>query len=311
MRLSILHTSRGRVEAPAAVFATRMARRVTGYEIEYVFCTDEDDAVAPATQRLMEIAYAEVPRDRPLFMPVCRAAHVGGTPESPGRCGFRLSHVAGVNRAYLESTGNILLVGDDDVDFPPGWDKLVVDALLTATDYDLSRCAVLGIGDPHWGGPYQGDGLLCSFILTRAYAEMQGGYILWPGYDGMMCDVEFTQSAALRDVLVDAYETIHFSHHWKGNPADAQRGADWWDETHQRHMAYDCHEIGKRVYAQRLAAGFPDMLWDAATRRWHENLVPPRPPIAAMVEKYHRKACGGRFNFHAGLELLGQPVTGE
>lgn len=328
MLVSVLHVTRGRLDEPTLAFRQRMERWSGLHEIEYVLCTDDDDPVGTGLQD--GATKWKVPGS--LVQVVCTAEHIGGTAAKPGLCGWRYSHVAGINAAYRASTGGVLITGDDDMEFPQNWDDIIVRELVgAATSFKVNSIvrsaeprklsalqrhftvvrdavyvsdllenerAVLGVGDPHWGGKYQGDGLLACFILTRGHARANGGFVVWPGYDGMMCDVEFTQSAALKGVLVDRYESIAFPHNWKGNQADAGRGAGWWDATHQRHMAPDCDIVGKAVYQQRVARGFPDMLWTG--EKWTENPLQDSPPVQEMVERYHKKACGGRFNFHAG-----------
>lgn len=298
MLVSVLHVTRGRLDEPCAAFKQRMERWSGLHEIEYVLCTDDDDSVGIALQD--GAGKWKVPGR--IVQVECSAGHIGGTPASPGTCGWRYSHVTGINVAYHASTGGVLVTGDDDMEFPPNWDDIIVRELVNATGGDvLNERAVLGIGDPHWGGKYQGDGLLSCFILTRGHAKANGGFVVWPGYDGMLCDVEFTQSAALKGVLVDRYEEISFPHNWKGNQADASRGPGWWDATHQRHMAPDCGTIGREVFERRMARGFPDMLWNGEV--WMENPLRDFPPVQSVVKQYHKKACGGRFNFmFAGAE---------
>jgi hypothetical protein len=339
MKLSIVHTTRGRVDWPINMIQMRFKLCSKHHEIEYILALDDDDPVAHDTLSC-----------HPVVQEVGIKVVWNRLSDGPRFC-----HVLGMNTGYRHSTGDIILVGDDDVHYPDLWDERVISFLDEATGGDIQKPMVLGIGDPHFdGGSYGGDGLLGTFIATRAWYEKQGGFMAYPEYDGMVCDFEFTQKAAMDDCLFDAYDRLYFRHHWHGCPGDPQR-----DDTHKRHQDGSCHHIGYAVYAERTHAGLPDVVVhdkdapplgfssyadrdrclgrignkDVVSKEWVDWHVQhrenrgfghienkafsesdprhfwlkgdwktARDGFEPIIKKYHKRICGGRFRFHVGLQ---------
>ena len=162
-----------------------------------------------------------------------------------------------------DSASKIVLQMSDDFECPPNWDTRIGDKINAAGGVD--KPLVVGVGDPHWtiGGscvehgappPYSGDGLMSIYIATRAYIEKVGGFILHPDYISVFSDAELPQKAALDDCLVDAYEDIHFYHHWHGGENDPQR-----DETYFRHLTTHCNDVGRQVLGNRYYGACADI----------------------------------------------------
>jgi len=284
VKLSLIHATRGRKEQPIEAYRYR-ADRVSGkHDVEYIFSCDGDDHVGVdsisdflAKGNPGKLVVAN-PKDWP-----------------------RLCHVTAMNLGYKASRGDIIVQGDDDVRCMQDWDAVVVDAI-----GDPKVPAVLGVGDPHnvmeghRPGAYGGDGMLGSFIATRAYCQKQGGFLAYPEYDGMQCDFEFTQKAALDEALIDCYETVTFSHFWPGGMDDPRR-----DATHNRHMDRECHNIGYEVLGERQLAGSPDVRVTMNSNAVDEDyaagrLAPPHEPEMALRGLNNRKRRG--FSYISTLE---------
>lgn len=100
------------------------------------------------------------------------------------------------NAAAKFSTGDILVVLDDDWEPPHGWDEIIV-SRLGAGD-------ILKVGDKH-----RKDGLICHPILTRRLYE-KIGYVFHPLFKSVYCDDWFTsQAKALGFVDASDVEFLH------------------------------------------------------------------------------------------------------
>lgn len=236
-RLSLIHATRGRTKEPLEAYRYRLERVSGKYEVEYIFVVDEDDPVG-----------------RDAVGDFLAKGNDGKLVVVPLVMWPRMCHIAALNTGFRASTGDIVVHGDDDQRCMPQWDAVVVEAF-----GDWTKPAVLGVGDPHFvdghrPGAYSGDGMLTCFVMTRAYANKQGGVMIYPEYDGMQSDFDITQKAALEDLLIDRYDTITFSQWWHGGENDPLR-----DATHDRHQLRECHNIGYAVLGERLQQGFPDI----------------------------------------------------
>jgi len=209
------------------------------------------------------------------------------------------------NNCYEHSTGKIIIQMSDDFECPKDWASRIGAKINAAGGVD--KPLVVGIGDPHFmddssaydapGGlpPYSGDGLLSFYIATRAYIE-QVGFLLHPHYISVFSDTELAQKAALDGCFVDAYEDIHFYHHWHGNPTDPKR-----DETYFRHLTTHCNNVGQQVLGNRFWAGCPDIYKETFPESRDmtdpsEGICPaPMPVIRDKILMYQRVFTIERF----------------
>lgn len=335
MRLTCVHSTRGRVDLPTFAYDQRMKTRSKQHEIEYIFVVDEDDPIGiDLVQRLVdrenrECARYLIAKPSPLWGP-------------------RMCEIHALNEGWAAATGEIIVQVADDTRAPEKWDARVVERI-----GDPSRPAVLGVGDPHFsGGTYSGNGLLGTLIATRARCVQQG-YFYYPEYDGMCGDMDATQKSVLDDVLVDVYndDVLWFRHYWVGG--GDQPGAD---ATTKRHADTVAHHIGYDVWAARVYAGMPNIEMLPGTDAAAEDVAAGRfgyPPYPAaehiatladqrrargfahirnksfpegtpqyhmlrgewklcqealmpIMRKYHHKACGRRFDFYLGRQIWTQ-----
>ena len=216
-------------------------------DIEYIIGADEDDTeMIAALQREIESGARTK----------CPTKLVVG-PKNQGNNGCW-------NNCYENSTGKIVLQMSDDFECPLNWASRIGEKINANGGVDAPL--VVGVGDPHWmedtsaveapGGtpPYSGDGLMSIYIATRAYLEKVGGFVLHPDYISVFSDAELPQKAALDDCLVDAYEDIHFYHHWHGGETDPKR-----DETYYRHLTTHCNDVGRQVLGNRYYGACADI----------------------------------------------------
>ena len=251
--------------------------RANSAQLEYIIGADEDDVeMIAALQR--EIASGARIK--------CPTKLVVG-PKNQGNNGCW-------NNCYDHSdpSTKIILQMSDDFECPPHWDARIGEKINAAGGVD--KPLVVGVGDPHWtiGGscvehgappPYSGDGLMSIYIATRAYIEKVGGFILHPDYISVFSDAELPQKAALDDCLVDAYEDIHFYHHWHGGETDPQR-----DETYFRHLTTHCNDVGRQVLGNRYFGACADIYkekfpYDRDMTLPEEGIAPE--PLTAIRDK--------------------------
>lgn len=289
VEISVLHATRKRPERAPKTREIWIKRATKPNRVEWLYGVDENDPTRHELER--------------------RVAATGGV-VVVNRA--EPSNVAASNACYRASSGAVIVQCSDDYYPPAGWDETVL-GWLQAGDAPggLARPLVLGTGDPICRFPstavYSGDGMLTMVCATRAYLQQVGGFMLYPEYDGIMADFDFTQKAAMDGVLIDAYEQVHFYHDWRGGKDDPDR-----DETYAEHMQTEKHTLGWEVWQRRCEDGLPDVdehlnpkpPQDAARVAWAaENFRAARAAIEPVIKRLHKRICGGRFRFHFGIWL--------
>lgn len=160
--------------------------------------------------------------------------------------GASRGNVDAYNRAAYASSGDILIQVHDDVEPPQDWDRLI------AAKLDISKPQVLHVDDGLPDSVNKNPHLLPVMVCTRAWAQKLGG--LWfPDYVSVFCDNDAGEKAYAEGCVVDGKDIV-LRHHWQG----AHR-----DETQIRSYSPDNWRVGKELFEQRRAAGFPD-----APDRW-------------------------------------------
>ena len=86
------------------------------------------------------------------------------------------------NEAAKHSTGDILVVLDDDWEPPHGWDELISSRMCNGAD-------ILHVGDKH-----RKDDLICHPIVSRWFYDAIG-YVWHPAFKSVYCDNWFTSMA--------------------------------------------------------------------------------------------------------------------
>ena len=110
--------------------------------------------------------------------------------------------VSGWNTAAAASTGHIIILNADDMFPSAGWDSKILGAIP-----DMSEEAVLRVSTFH-GSDWSG--LITLGIMTRPVYE-RWGYALYPEYESMCSDADFTEHADQDGIIIDAPE-IYVEH---------------------------------------------------------------------------------------------------
>lgn len=147
------------------------------------------------------------------------------------------SAVANWNKAAKISTGDVLLLIADDA-FPcKRWD-LELAGVLPDLGEHVIRTSTGGMADNY--------GLIIHPIMTRAYYERYG-YVLYPEYQHVHCDTDFTRQAERDGVIIEARHLLfphrHFSH------GDCPE-----DDVYRRANGPESQRVGAEVLAKRWSS---------------------------------------------------------
>lgn len=153
------------------------------------------------------------------------------------------SSVANWNHAARCSTGSIIILNADDFRFPLKWDT---ELLKVISDMAGDFAVHVSTGSPD---KYREDNLISFIIMSRARYEHQG-WALFPGYESMESDMDFTEHAYFDGVVIQArhllFEHIHPS--WR---ADAPK-----DEVYQHQNRPEAYAHGAKVLSRRRQMAF-------------------------------------------------------
>jgi hypothetical protein len=118
------------------------------------------------------------------------------------------------NAASRAAAGRIIIVAQDDVHPPEGWDMLVRARLRP----HLNQPVVLHLHDGH-----REDQIMIVQCVTRPWLDRRGGNILPPEYDGYFSDTEFSWRAYKAGEVMDGRDIRFFHNHpaFTGAPSDA------------------------------------------------------------------------------------------
>jgi len=118
------------------------------------------------------------------------------------------------NAASRAATGRIIIVAQDDVHPPEGWDMMVRRRLMSR----LNESVVLHVHDGH-----REDQIMIVQCVTRPWLEEHDGDILPPEYDGYFSDTEFSWRAYKAGEVMDGRDIRFFHNHpvFTGAPSDA------------------------------------------------------------------------------------------
>jgi hypothetical protein len=280
--ISVVHATRNRWDWMWRAYdwcLNRLGFDIKPDQIEYLLAFDKDDATWVKAKREVESGERIKCETRILVGP----------------------HTQGNNGAWNLATkaakGKVILQLSDDFECPERWADKCIGRM---EPYGLDKPWVLGVGDPHFSGPYSGDGKLTIIVCTSAYIRETGGFLLHPLYSSVVSDDDVTHAAPMQDRLIDAFEEIHFYHHWHGGEKDEQR-----DDTYVRHLSSEDHNIGWTTYQNREVACFPDIMeGDSEKDEW---IAPPhKPELVEKVKNWRRER--GVTNFQNKPPPEGSPM---
>ena len=189
----------------------------------------------------------------------------------------RMCWVGGVNIAAAAATGDVLIVNSDDI-FPcEHWDTKLIYAMYSAAnahvnakhdsvDLDSKRDEFV----VHVSSDTAADrnGLMVCPILSRARYERLG-YAIYPEYESMYGDDDFSEHARLDNVVIDARHLVFAHRH-------PTAGHGQYDAVYQHQNKQSSYAKGVQILTQRRAAGFGSNLPGS-------NVMPIRKVIAVCL----------------------------
>lgn len=187
----------------------------------------------------------------------------------------RQCFVGGANLACAASTGKIIIINADDIFPPEHWDEKLLEVIP-----DLSADFVVQTAS---GTPADERGLMVLAIQSRTRYEKHG-YGLYPGYESMYSDDDFSEHARLDGIVIEARHLLFEHRHplySKATPSDAVYERQNRDEAYVKGRALllqrRAENFGKKVFACVLPGEMFSQAWVGA---WTGIL-------SKIVEKYH------------------------
>ncbi len=218
MKFSLVYTSRraGSIESVIRAWLTKAAV-FRPDEIEIVVGIDQDYAAGFAAVR-------EIQKSLPHVVLVAN--------DGPATC------VAGWNAAAAASTGDALIAIADDFEPADAWDKELMD--LGAW---WEKDSVVAVSDG-----YNPDLFTLVILSRKRYNRF--GYLLYPCYESLFSDTEFTYVARQEGVVIDARHLL-FEHM---HPDAGKRARDEVDLCHASSQRW---KRGEMLFNLRRDTGFP------------------------------------------------------
>lgn len=221
IKFSICHAS-ARPEGWQKAYWAWMSRAAHPAEIEYLLSVDAFEPFAEGAKQNLRLVLNPGP----------------GCP------------VHAYNAACKEAQGKVLILASDDIFCPDNWD-LELSKLIRDWDTDF----VIQVAS---GTPADARGMMALDILSQArYKRL--GYALYPEYDGMFSDDDFSEHARQDGVVIDGCHLLFRHEHPFFNPAVPS------DALYESHNAPEKYQLGAAVLSRRRATRFGEQA--AGTRK--------------------------------------------
>jgi hypothetical protein len=240
---SVTHTT-ARPAAWRASYAAWISRAVCPAAVEYVLCCDERwGFFRPSPDEGNELDTWQ--HERASFG-LYRTAPLNHLVWNTGR----RCMVDGANIAAAAATGHIIIVNSDDIFPPERWDELVLAALAEKGIDSAAGEFVVYVSS---GTPADVSGLMVLQVLSRERYERLG-YALYPEYESMYCDNDFSEAARHDGVVVDCSDLVFYHNHPAYNGV-LHEGARL-DEVYQHENRGPAYDLGRAILERRRALGF-------------------------------------------------------
>jgi len=225
-------------------WCARASRKWTSGEraLEYVLCVDRRWGFTPElVQDFKRLASSEYPDI--VFRVVWNNA--------------RKCSVDGWNTAAAASTGSILILNADDF-FPPSeWDCLLSEAVWKKHGVGIESEFVIHVRSGI--EVHDEAGLMTLGIMSRTLYE-RWGYALYPGYESVRSDDDFSDHAQFDGVVIDARHLVFEHKHpaWLATNTKAVEISDL-DDVYRHQNRELSYAEGLRLLKARRANGFRDI----------------------------------------------------
>lgn len=234
-KFSVLHASYGRPRKALAAMEDVLHKADQPQLVNYVFALNGDDP------------------DLPLYLPAIRGR------EMPHIVAAFNGSASAWDAAARASAGEILIQGQDDVEFPDHWDTLLTERI--CAELQSVRAAVDPRLQPFFVAVSDGfrkDELCCTAIMSRAYMDLEG-HFLYSGYISVFSDDEVTYRALRNDRdrrakflrMRDVVFLHRHAYHDKSVPVDY---------TYERENSAHAYAHGLRLFRDRNPRALTDGL---------------------------------------------------
>lgn len=227
--ISVLHATLGRPHKAMAAMRLFHDSAEDPETVEYIFSVNEDDATRKELAEMVELAMKTLHFSK-IYTIVSDV----------------LGSAAAWNAAAMMSQGDLIVQGQDDLEPPERWDRLLLKKCESV--YPIScwwdERFFLAVGDG-----YRKDALCCTAIMSRPYMAMEG-HFLFPGYLSVFSDDEVTYRALRnerddRSQVVRSPEIVFLHRHHYHDKAVP------WDETYARENSSHAYAVGEKLFRDR------------------------------------------------------------
>lgn len=217
--ISILLATTGRPDMVEA-FTRSLVATTVGHDVELVAAIDADDETVRRIAAGVLDTHLELVID---YCETCRGSSRAW------------------NDALASSTGDIVVLAADDLEFQPGW----LDAALAKLEEFPDGWGFVGFNDGHWGSD-----LSTHYLMSRRFVvEVLGGVVAWDCYRHSFNDREANARAILAGRYAWCEDALVLHRHWIFGDRPQ-------DSTDTRLLGL--HAESQRMFDQRQAEGFPN-----------------------------------------------------
>lgn len=146
------------------------------------------------------------------------------------------------NCAAKASSGRVIILNADDFFPPPSWDRKLLEVIPDLNSEYIIHVST-GCPDQAWE-----DRLISLGIISRALYE-RWGYALYPEYESMESDVDFTERGYRENVVIEARHLLFEHRHPVFGKAD-------YDAVYRWQNRPEAYASGKTILLRRRAEGF-------------------------------------------------------
>lgn len=179
--------------------------------------------------------------------------YVGQTPKSA------VSHW---NQGASKATGDIIILNSDDMFPPKNWDEKLAEAWENGVKCkELAKSHVIRIGYTRENQK----GLMALQVMTKGYYQFQG-YAMYPGFQSVYADNDFTSCAEELGVVIEASDIIWEHRH----PVYTGQDLDEIYKTENEDIRY---KYGKALYEFRKSIGYKAILGLEAPKKQSQDVI--------------------------------------
>jgi len=223
MKISLLHTTRGRPILAFKAFDEWVSLSDRPEEIEYIMALDDDDPTIPIYKE--ELSKIDTNRVGRFVFNVGETRNI----------------VEALNKVSLliSDTSELIISIADDMGSSKGWDTLLLDILKPYNNFEEPK--FIGVNDGIFGS-------MLYLIINKAWFK-RVGHILYPEYNGCYADDDMRETAHRLNSIIEAPHILFEHRHWIVGKSEN-------DATYMRHNTPESIAQNLAIYEKRAARNF-------------------------------------------------------